>query len=85
METSRDWKEQAREVLLNGALEYVYPSQDIRDLELRAYYAVACLGYIMEAKSEKLLEHLKNYKGKFADIKRETIEKVREFLKPRIK
>ena len=85
METSRNWKEQAREVLINGALEYIYPSQDIRDLELRAYYAVACLGYIMEAKREKLLEHLKSYRGNFTEIKRETIEKVREFLKPRIR
>lgn len=79
------WKENARELLLNGALEYIYPSLDIRDLELRSYYAVACLGYIMEAKSEKLLEHLKNYKGNFAELERETIEKVRTFLKPRIK
>ena len=85
METEKDWKEEARDSLLKGALEYIYPSQDIRDLELRGYYAVPCLGYIMEAKSEKLLEHLKNCKGKFADIKRETIEKVRAFLKPRIK
>ena len=85
METSRNWKEQAREVLLNGALEYVYPSQDIRDLELRAYYAVACLGYIMEAKRENLLGHLKNPMGNFIEEKRKTIEKVRAFLKPRIK
>ena len=85
MENSSDWKEVAWELLLNGALEYIYTSQDIRDLELRGYYAVACLGYIMEAKSENLLRHLKNSMGNFIEIKRETIEKVKEFLKPRIK
>ncbi len=85
METSRDWKEKARELLLNGALKYIYPAQDVRDLELRGYYAVACLGHIMDAKKEKLMEHLNNYEGKFEDIKQATIEKIRQFLKGRIK
>ena len=56
MENKYDWKENARELLLNGAIEYMYPAQDVRDLELRGYYAVACLGHIMDAKQEKLLE-----------------------------
>ena len=85
MENRYDWKERARELLLNGALEYIYPAQDVRDLELRGYYAVACLGHIMAAKKEKLLEHLHNYQGKFEDIKQVTIEKIRQFLKGRIK
>ena len=42
-------------------------------------------GYIMEVKGEKLLDHLNNHKGSFTEIKRETIEKIRAFLKPRIK
>ena len=85
MENNNDWKEKTRELLLNGTLEYIYPALDVRDLELRGYYAVACLGHIMAAKQEKLLEHLHNYKGNFKDIKHVTIEKVRQFLKPRIK
>ena len=85
MENKNDWKERARELLLNGALEYIYPAQDVRDLELRGYYAAACLGYIMDAKREKLLEHPNNYQGNFGDIKQATIEKVRQFLKNRIK
>ena len=52
MGIKEDWKQKAREMLLNSALEYIYPAQNIRDLELRGVYAVACLGYIMEAKIE---------------------------------
>ena len=85
MENNNDWKERARNLLVKGALEYIYPAQDIRDLELKAYYSVACLGHIMEAKNEKLLEHLKNATGNFNHVKQVTIEKVRSFLKQRIK
>ena len=70
MEYSRDWKEKARESFLNGALQYIYLVLDVRDLELGGYYAVACLGHIMDL-------HLNNYEGKFEDIKQAMIEKVK--------
>lgn len=85
MENNNDWKERARKSLVEGALEYIYPAQDIRDLELKAYYSVACLGHIIDAKNQNLLEHLKNYHGSFAQIKQLTIEKVKAFLKKRVK
>lgn len=50
METELDWKVKARRSLVNNALDYIYPAQDVRDLELKAFYVVASFGRIKEAK-----------------------------------
>jgi len=80
METSSKWKRKARKSLVDGALKYMYPAGDIRDLELRGCHAVAHLGLIMEATKENLFDQLKNYEGNFAKLKQKTILRVKGFL-----
>ena len=80
METKSDWIKEARESLVNGALEKVYPAVDIRDLELRGINSVAHLGLIMEATKENLFDYLKNFEGNFEELKQKTILRVKGFL-----
>ena len=85
MENELDWKEKARRSLVKHALEYIEPAQDVRDLELKAFYVVASFGRIKESNQEQLLDNLYNFKGSFKHLKHTTIKNVREFLQRYIK
>ncbi len=85
MENELDWKEKARRSLVKHALEYIEPAQDVRDLELKAFYMVASFGRIKEAKQEHLLDNLYDFNGGFKQLKQKTLEGVRKFLRRYIK
>ena len=85
MENEPDWKEKARRSLVKHALKYIEPAQDVRDLELKAFYVVASFGRIKESKQEQLLDNLYDFNGNFKLLKNYTIENVRKFLQRYIK
>lgn len=85
IENEMDWKMKARKSIVDNALEYIVPAQNIRDLELTAFYVVASIGRIKEAKQEKLLDDLYGFSGSFKDLKQKTVETIRKFLQRYIK
>ena len=85
LENEMDWKMKARKSIVDNALEYIAPAQNVRDLELTAFYVVASMGHIKEAKQEQLLDNLYNWQGEFDHLKQLIIEKVRRFLQQYVK
>ncbi len=85
MENELDWKEKARNSIVNYALKRISPAEDVRDLELKAFHVVASFFLIKEAKQESLLDDLYEYQGPFKDLKQKTMKKMRIFLQRYIK
>ncbi len=85
MENELDWKVKARNSIIDHALDSITSAEDVRDLELKAFHVVASFFRNKEAKQEKLLDDLYEYQGRFEDLKRKTMEKVRKFLTSYIK
>ena len=85
MENELDWKEKARNSIVNYALKRISPAEDVRDLELKAFHAIASFFLIKEAKQEGLLDDLYEYQGPFKDLKQKTMKEMRMFLQRYIK
>ena len=80
VENEVDWKVKARNSIVDYTLNSISPAEDVRDLELKAFHAVASFFLIKEAKQERLLDDLYGYQGRFEDLKQKTMKKMRMFL-----
>ena len=69
----------------NELEEYIEPAQDVRDLELKAFYVVASFGRIKESNQEQLLDNLYDFTGSFKLLNNQTIKNVSIFLQRYIK